>query len=220
LTLMLAIAGHVNADGMAWPSVARLARLVRLTERQTHNLIRTLVESGELAIDRAGGGRGRSNRYRIALPDRNTEPQFTETGFSENNSLKYPSINPEIFDAKPCNGLQGNLNRTIKNRNSVRSDRSEPDRFDEFYNLYPRHEARKKALEAWRRLKPSPEMCDRIIADLKHRAQTTWQGKDQQFIPLPASYLNGRRWEDETAPATTNGVLPPTSEEYYKAATS
>ena len=67
LTLMLAIGDHTNDQGLAWPGVTRLARMTRLTERQVHKLLGKIDHSGEVVIER-GGGRRRSNRYRIMLP--------------------------------------------------------------------------------------------------------------------------------------------------------
>lgn len=66
LLLELAIADHANDDGLAFPSIERLARKARLGKRQTYRLVRELVESGEISIEH-GGGRHRSNLYRINL---------------------------------------------------------------------------------------------------------------------------------------------------------
>ena len=39
LLVLLAIADHANDDGICWPSVARLARMARVSERQCQRLI-------------------------------------------------------------------------------------------------------------------------------------------------------------------------------------
>ncbi|TRO38611.1 hypothetical protein EQ832_12025 [Pseudomonas sp. ALS1131] len=39
----------------------------------------------------------------------------------------------------------------------------------------------------------------------KHCAQHDWIKDGGQFVPLPASWLNGHRWEDEL----TSGAAPP-----------
>lgn len=70
-------------------------------------------------------------------------------------------------------------------------------RFDEFWEVYPRREAKKAATKAWNAIKP--DEVDLILANVKTRKANGWQ--DPQFIPLPATYLNGRRWEDETQDA-------------------
>jgi hypothetical protein len=73
--------------------------------------------------------------------------------------------------------------------------------FARFYELYPRHEAKKDAFKAWTQLRPDGALLDRILANLKTRV---WPERTKH-IPLPASYLRGYRWNDEP------GVDRPTS---------
>lgn len=78
----------------------------------------------------------------------------------------------------------------------------EPTGFTRFYTEYPKHEGRKPALMAWLKLNPSAELAETIIAHVKRRKETVWRGKDKQFILLPATFLNEKRWEDELMPTT------------------
>ncbi|TBU86819.1 hypothetical protein DNK44_22035 [Pseudomonas dryadis] len=39
-----------------------------------------------------------------------------------------------------------------------------------------------------------------------HCSQPDWLKDNGQFVPLPASWLNGKRWDDELAPS---GAPPP-----------
>lgn len=78
----------------------------------------------------------------------------------------------------------------------------EPTGFTRFYTEYPKHEGRKPALMAWLKLNPSAELAETIIAHVKRRKETVWCGKDKQFILLPATFLNEKRWEDELMPTT------------------
>ena len=70
LLVLLAIADHANDDGICWPSVARLARMARVSERQCQRLISQLVNAGELAVERGGHGPKSTTVYRI-LPAEN-----------------------------------------------------------------------------------------------------------------------------------------------------
>ena len=65
--------------------------------------------------------------------------------------------------------------------------------FEEFYEAYPRRQAKQDAEEAWRKLNPDEQLFLRILADIRNRFRTI----DPNFIPLPAKYLNGARWNDE-----------------------
>jgi hypothetical protein len=70
--------------------------------------------------------------------------------------------------------------------------------FTIFYNAYPKKKDKTKAFNAFKKLKPTQELLDSILKALEWQKQTTdWQKQGGQFIPYPASYLNGRRWEDE-----------------------
>ena len=70
--------------------------------------------------------------------------------------------------------------------------------FSEFWKVYPRKEAKEAAKKAWKKLNPSEELQKEIIAGVEYAKGTAqWQKDDKQFIPLPATYLNGKRWTDE-----------------------
>lgn len=64
--LMLAVADHTNKDGVAWPSINRLAGLIGVTPRSIKRLIQYAEEAGELKVNR-GAGRGHTNEYFIML---------------------------------------------------------------------------------------------------------------------------------------------------------
>jgi len=81
--------------------------------------------------------------------------------------------------------------------------------FDEFYALYPKRQKRAEAEKAWRRLNPSPVLRQTIMSALAiHQAQDTWTKDGGQFVPLPASWLNARRWEDELEVSTGQSACP------------
>ncbi len=79
--------------------------------------------------------------------------------------------------------------------------------FDAFWQLYPRKVAKASALKSWRKVCTSEAIKDEIMAGLERCIQG-WHTVDfrrhvkleLQFIPYPATWLNGRRWEDESTP--------------------
>jgi hypothetical protein len=66
--------------------------------------------------------------------------------------------------------------------------------FEKWYQLYPRKEHRIAAQKAWNKFNPSPATIAKMTADLDRYRGVAWER-----IPHPASYINGRRWEDERA---------------------
>jgi len=71
----------------------------------------------------------------------------------------------------------------------------EPDGFDAFWILYPRHVAKKDARKAWGRI-PADVQVGVITATAAWRLVWLKRG-EVEFIPYPATWLNGERWEDE-----------------------
>lgn len=74
--------------------------------------------------------------------------------------------------------------------------------FDAFYADYPRHQGKQAALKAFAKLKPDRDVLRAINRDIHAKIERgDWLPEDPErsrFIPLPATYLNGRRWEDES----------------------
>lgn len=72
--------------------------------------------------------------------------------------------------------------------------------WDDFWTLYPRRVAKKDALKAWGKLRPAQQMAA-IVACAAWRK--VWSGKDLDYLPYPASWLRGERWDDELPPEYT-----------------
>jgi hypothetical protein len=69
--------------------------------------------------------------------------------------------------------------------------------FAEFWSGYPKRVARKDAIKAWKKLAPANGLVATIVADVAARAKSEWLRDNGKYVPHPATYLNGRRWEDE-----------------------
>ena len=67
LLLLLAIADFADDNGISFPSVGRLALKSRMSERNTHYVIKQLVAAGELTVERGAGSRKGTNRYQILV---------------------------------------------------------------------------------------------------------------------------------------------------------
>ncbi|MCY1391375.1 hypothetical protein D9M71_62140 [compost metagenome] len=72
------------------------------------------------------------------------------------------------------------------------------DGFDAFWSRYPRKTAKQAAVKAWAKLKPDAALIARITESLaKHCLSHDWLKDGGQYVPHPATWLNGKRWEDE-----------------------
>lgn len=74
------------------------------------------------------------------------------------------------------------------------------DRFDLFWTAYPRKVAKPAARKAWKKL---ADVDQQPAID----ALACWPFKpDNEYQPHPATWLNNRRWEDETTPESIDGM--------------
>lgn len=70
--------------------------------------------------------------------------------------------------------------------------------FSTFWTAYPRKAGKAQAGKAWQKLNPDSTLQGRIFEALEwQRQQVEWQKDGGKFIPHAATWLNGRRWEDE-----------------------
>lgn len=90
-----------------------------------------------------------------------------------------------------------------------------PDSFASFWARYPRKVGKQDAAKAWKRLKADAGLVLAIHEGLERaRESEQWRRDGGQFIPHPATWLNGRRWEDEAmaqggVAVGTNGAQTP-----------
>jgi hypothetical protein len=71
------------------------------------------------------------------------------------------------------------------------------DLFDAFWSVYPRREAKARALKAWNALNPNPGLAAALQAAVEQHKRRLWAQAPADKIPHAATWLNGRRWEDE-----------------------
>ena len=80
--------------------------------------------------------------------------------------------------------------------------------FSEFWKVYPKHKAKAAAEKAFRKVCTSADEFRRIMAGLNNAISRDWQNIDPRYIPYPATWINGKRWEDEeTSQKTRNPYI-------------
>lgn len=219
----VAIADMANDDGFCWPSLPKLAKRCGLSEDSVRRHIRKMEIAGILThSSRFVDGRQSSNSYQFAevlpvegvharipmvcvdatppLHGRQGDPGTGArgeggTGARENHKKESPSEpSNESLPPTPKNGNAPPLPaKAVQESNG----KEYPEEFLEFWKIYPRREAKGDALKAWQKLRPPLEKVKATVA--WQRNSTSWTKDGGQFIPLPASWLNSRRWEDEPA---------------------
>lgn len=76
--------------------------------------------------------------------------------------------------------------------------------FNQFYSKYPKKIAKQEAVKSFGKIELSKALFATIMASLeKWKAADDWTKDGGQFVPYPATWLNGKRWEDEPPKAKT-----------------
>lgn len=96
---------------------------------------------------------------------------------------------------EPTQDAGGGYAANGRSRKPEKRDELETE-FESWYSAYPRREGRGQAFRAYRaaRKKVSAE----ILLSAVKRDALRFEGKERQFIPHPATWLNGERWADDT----------------------
>lgn len=211
--LLIAIANYADVEWKCWPSQTTLAHDTEVADRTIRRGLKDLVELGFIAIEpnhRSDGSRSTSIiRIRNQPTGQNVHPP--------GHSSVHPA--PDIAmstppDSKVSGATEPSMNHQIepsnKNRGVGKPTGADIDRaFNEFWEAYPKRigqrgkpEARAKFLSL---VKTGAE--PRKMIDEAERFGKDWVARvsrkptDAQFIPMAATWLNKRRWDDE--PTTT-----------------
>lgn len=117
---------------------------------------------------------------------------------------KYPSPQDgEITSESICKQMQADECKCSRNPIQSESEsESNPNdcaaAFERFWAAYPRHTNKRQAVKAFEKLKPDEAMLGVMLAAIeKQKNSQQWTKDGGQFIPHPATWLNGCRWEDE-----------------------
>ncbi|MEG1774730.1 MAG: hypothetical protein RR320_07745, partial [Oscillospiraceae bacterium] len=74
---------------------------------------------------------------------------------------------------------------------------------------YPKKKAKTEARKAWKQV-GGDGIIDMLLPILATQSQgADWKRENYRYAPHPASWLRGRRWEDEEGDATNEATVEP-----------
>ena len=180
--VLLGIANHLGDQG-AWPSIGTLARYANASERSVKRDIQELVELGELKVELQNAPthhQYKTNLYWITIGSGVTDlASGVTTQVSRGDSSGKSGVTPV--------GTQ-NIILTIKEP-SIETSKN---RFDEFWNLYPKKVAKSDAIKAWNKA-TKKKTADELLKLTKAYAESKLP--EDKYIPYPASWLNKELYE-------------------------
>jgi hypothetical protein len=139
-----------------------------------------------LNAKRRAANRDRQARYR----DRHSNASVTPPSRSRNAGVT-PSVTPPSRE-KRYPRREENSNTPIVPKGDERDAG-----FEEFWQAYPRKVNKPRALRAWRGTAAERPDTTLLLAAIEaFRNSAAWAGDESQFIPHPASWLNGHRWDE------------------------
>lgn len=217
--VLLSMADHAQDDGTnCYPSMARIARKARCSERQARRIVRSLEKAGFLTTS-TNRGRNQTNEYVIRVPPLKPDatPYFVDEliGHEEQDNRTSETLKSDI-------AVSGESSETIKEpsfRGSELFPKTKSAIVSEIYALYPRKVARaaaEKAISKALTTTPAETLIEAVSAYAA--AVALWPVEELQYVPFPASWFNGGRWEDDRATwqkKSKNVLTAPTREVHY-----
>lgn len=182
------ISALCDKGGYCWATNSYFANLYGLSQISISRLIKILKDKGyiEVKISYIDGTNGIDKRY----------IQICKESINKN-------------DNTPINKNVKENNTSINNTSITKENIKE--RFDKFWNAYPKKKS-KGVVEKWfTKNKPSEELVNEMI-DKINLLKTTeqWKKNNGQYIPYPSTWLNAKGWEDEIS---SDGLIETEEEE-------
>lgn len=145
------------------------------------------------------GYKARLDRYNEACQAKK-KPESNDQEQTEQKKQKIQNPSKKSEEDKSSEIPKVKDKDKVKDQDKKTISATAPDtnrRFDKFWGVYPRKEGKQAARKAFDRLEVDDGMLEVMVAAIVRQKQSD-QWSDPRYIPHPATWLNGRRWEDET----------------------
>ena len=156
----------------------------------------------ELIKPNLDAGRKKAESGKLGGTKKQSESTFEANGSKTEAKRKQneASEKQEQTESKKENKKEKEEENKIEIENKKKS--YDADGFAAFWAAYPKKAGKADALKAWNKLAPDVVLQEQMGKALEVQKQSQqWRKDGGQYIPMPATWLNGRRWEDE-APQT------------------
>ena len=182
-----------------------LDRLAKLSDQEVGRLVRALAQYHATGEEQELKGRecGYYDFIKADI-DENEKAYQKKCETNRANRQRTPtSINEINQPLTTVDDRAQNINIKEKEKDKNKDIPLKPPKgggvaFEAFWVAYPRHTNKQAALKAFLRLNPDDVLMQTILKAISIQRQSDqWTRDGWQYIPHPATWLNGRRWEDE-----------------------
>ena len=205
--LMITLADHINSEDETYVGIETLARGARCSYPTAKRHLKELQERGFILRERRRRDDGNLSTYTTKLVREALEvgittihdPEITmihDQGSPRRSLTRDHPDDPAEVPSDEVPSVEENNSASTKlalsAQNKILAE------FDEWWDMVPRKKAKGGALKAYRsaRKKVSAE----TIFDGTRLWVAESQGKDLEYVPHPATWLNQERWADEATP--------------------
>ena len=129
--------------------------------------------------------------------DRDIEKYFNRCQKNkENVSKRYDCIQSNTTVNDRQQSLLNKNKDKNKNKNKIKENNNLL--FVQFWDIYPKKKGKQSAEKAFQKIAPDEALFKTMLNAIEEQKKSAeWQKDNGQYIPHPATWLNGRRWEDE-----------------------
>jgi DNA-binding transcriptional MocR family regulator len=188
-----------------WPSLKKISLATKCSRSVVINAIKELKAAGLVETKPSFDDQGDQGSNIYTDQGSNIYTLFNPKGGSAvgDHPVRHANGGGHVHDHR---GVAGNheedtLGEELLKKTTTPLSPQDPT-FEAFWEKYPRKTAKEKARQAWMRLGVAPDAFEitRIMAAIeaqKAPGNTLNPTNGKVFIPHPATWLNGARWNDE-----------------------
>lgn len=172
------ISTYMNSHGEgAFPTIETIADKSGLSVRTVKNHIPLAVDSGWLIKTKIGlsGQQWANNKYEICMPK-------GSAASSKGSAAKGNKVVQELHTNTPLNTPLTKI--IIKD-------------FEIWWKRYPRKVGKDAALRKYEKAVVEKRITEKLLLQALDRIIPVWKDMEREFIPHPATWLHGGRWNDE-----------------------
>lgn len=172
------------------------------TEKKVSSWLAELVNGGLVATYRAENGRqylkllswDKHQNRRATKPKYPLPQEFDNTCSQEVSSDNSDTCTQMQADSSVNENVFVNEKRK---RVSAQCGAGADDAFDRFWSIYPKKVGKKDAVKVWNQICPNPDLTNQIVHGVERwKRSEQWTKDDGRFIPYPATFLRGERWNE------------------------
>lgn len=163
--------------------------------------------------------------------------RLTELGLSTDDIINMGTHELKVYSGEAKNKIEKetetpveSVEATVVKRETVKRVKEKSstiqELFSQFYSAYPRHDSKQIAMLKFAKImseckteEDQKNMLDKMLKSIEtSKSSEQWNKENGKYIPMPSTWLNQRRWEDEGVVITrSNTVNSELSKAFVKA---